>query len=836
MASPGRWPCTGTKTKKNDDMTDAATTLWSEALALLGDLLQLDPGARETALARLADTRPELHPRVITLLRADQRAEAVGFLPEHDPVTATGHARADLQLRAGVAIGPYELERTLGAGGMGEVWRAHRADRLFEVPVALKLLHAHLLDPAARSRFVREGRILGQLTHPNVAHLIDAGLAPSGQLYLALEFVEGQRIDTWCDERRLGIGERVRLFLQVCDAVAHAHAQLVVHRDLKPSNILVTPEGNVKLLDFGIAKLVEGDGAQGVQTELTRLGGRPLTPEYAAPEQVTGGTITVATDVYALGVLLYRLLSGRRPYGKTGQSASQLEREAIETEPVDPSRASADDDTVDNAVLAAQRGLTAPRLRKALSGDLDTIILKALKKAPGERFASVPALADDLRRFLDNQPVLARPDAFTYRARKYLRRHRVGVAAALAIVLALLAGLGGTLWQARAARAEAIRADREAAMARDQTQRVKRTKDFFVSVFQAADPLKRTDAGPITLVQALDDALKRVDTELAGDPGLQGDLLDDFGEIRAGLGDLAGGKTLFQRALPLHEKVLSPDDPAIANTLVNLGAIENYMGHTLDGRPFLERAIAILEKHADTEGDALSNARNGLASIYKEAGDLDAASRQLAQSLAYYRQFPGPKERRLGVTLGNLGVLALRRKRDDEARPYFEECLAVMERNLGKNSANLSDCLSGMTVVLEHAGDFATEAAYAERAEIIARNSFPGDHPWHARALLALGTARLHQKRTAEGEAVLRDAIAMYGRLGGGVENRIVAQANLAESRESAHAPDEALALVVPALESCAQLPAASRGDSCARLEALHRKLQIELAQPPAPG
>jgi serine/threonine protein kinase/tetratricopeptide (TPR) repeat protein len=428
-------------------------TAWRLALPAFERLLSLDGPARIAALEALRAESPELYTQVRTLLRADQAAQTGPDMPTVES-TPFDTPRPEQSLSEGDSVGLYRVEKSLGAGGMGEVWLAHRADGLFEAPVALKLLHVHLARSSARQRFVREGRILGQLTHSNVARLLDAGVLDDGQMYLAIEYVDGERIDHWCDERRLGIAERVQLFLQVCSAVAHAHAHLVVHRDLKPSNILVGTDGSVKLLDFGIAKLVEDEAGGAIETELTRLGGRAMTPEYAAPEQILGAPVTVATDVYSLGALLYALLSGHRPYGTPGDTAATLERAVLEYDPPppsDPRRRRGADATVTGPYIADCRATTPARLRNILRGDLDTIVLKSLKKAPADRYASVPALANELRRWLDHEPIQARPDRYAYRASKFVRRHRLGVAAGTAVAAALIAGVAGTLWQSRAA-------------------------------------------------------------------------------------------------------------------------------------------------------------------------------------------------------------------------------------------------------------------------------------------------------------------------------------------------------------------------------------------------
>ncbi|MDB5971017.1 MAG: hypothetical protein JWQ90_3467 [Hydrocarboniphaga sp.] len=431
--------------------TDGPTPNWREAFVEFERLLALDPSAQLNELDALQRSNPGLYPQVHTLLRANQQAQDGAFMAT-ELGTRLGHLddeRIASELKPGEQIGLYRLERPLGEGGMGEVWLARRADGLFEQPVALKLMHLHLAQSSARERFVREGRILGQLTHGNVSRLLDAGVLPGGQLYLALEYIAGMRIDVWCDQRRLAVRARVRLFLQVCEAVAHAHAHLVVHRDLKPSNILVTDDGVVKLLDFGIAKLVEDEQHKTPESDLTQVGGRALTPDYAAPEQIEGLAITVATDVYTLGLILYGLLSGARPYGAASNgSQRELERAILDIEPKAPSAATTTrTDTSESATL---RATTPRRLREELRGDLDIIIGKTLKKSPTERYPTALALAADLRAYLDEQPISARPDSLAYRSAKFIRRHglntrRVRITSAVLIVVGVT--LLSVVWQ-----------------------------------------------------------------------------------------------------------------------------------------------------------------------------------------------------------------------------------------------------------------------------------------------------------------------------------------------------------------------------------------------------
>jgi serine/threonine protein kinase len=415
---------------------------WQALSPYLDQALAMSDDERATWLSSLAEQDPALAAQLAALLDEHRVLAQEGFLEKGR------FALPNSTGLAGQALGPYTLISQIGQGGMGSVWLARRSDGRFERQAAVKFVSIALAGRATEERFKREGSILGRLTHPHIAELLDAGISADGQPYLILEYVDGTTIDQYCDQHTLDVEARVRLFLDVLAAVAHAHANLIVHRDIKPSNVLVTAGGEVKLLDFGIAKLLGGEGQTGAATLLTREGGSPLTPQYAAPEQLTNQPITTATDVYALGVLLYVLLSGRHPAGSDLSSPAELVRALLELEPPRPSDAI----TAHGSELIAQkRRATLDKLRRQLRGDLDTIIAKALKKAPAERYSSVTALADDLQRYLKQEPISARPDTIRYRARKFVRRNRVVVALATVALVAILVGSGVAIYQARIA-------------------------------------------------------------------------------------------------------------------------------------------------------------------------------------------------------------------------------------------------------------------------------------------------------------------------------------------------------------------------------------------------
>jgi len=488
---------------------------WRELTPLLDRALDFDDDAQRAAwLDELRTTDPVLADDVGRLLRSRIAASREAFLEKRVPPPVP---EASL---AGQVFGAYTIVSLIGQGGMGNVWLARRSDGRFEGTAAVKLLNASLVGRAGEARFRREGSILARLADPHIARLLDAGVSPSGQPYLVLEYVEGEPIDRYCNSHRLSIDERLRLFLDVLEAVAHAHANLIVHRDIKPSNVLVDRSGRAKLLDFGIAKLLEEGGAGGAATALTHEAGHALTPEFAAPEQITGDAVTTATDVYALGTLLYLLLTGRHPAGAARRTSIESARAILDVDPLRASdTAGRPGEEVDEEGIAAERATPLEGLRRRLRGDLDTILAKALKKAPRERYASVSAFAEDLRRHLRHEPVLARPDTWTYRVGRFVRRNRIGVVAGAVVLAAALAGTAGILWQAR-------RAARQRDLARAQLDRATAANEFLGFLITDATPSGKKVSASDLFAQA--ETL--VDRQFADNPPLRAEMLLMIGD------------------------------------------------------------------------------------------------------------------------------------------------------------------------------------------------------------------------------------------------------------------------------------------------------------------
>jgi serine/threonine protein kinase len=553
---------------------------WQRLSPLLDALIELDGDARRARLDTLREEDPALAGELEALLALEDENE--DFLAE--PLVAPPP-----MAKPETMIGPYKLDRLLGEGGMGQVWLARRADGLYQRRVALKLLRPGLADPNLRQRFTRERQILARLGHPHIARLLDAGISTDNQPYLALEYVEGEPITDWCRSRDLNVEARIKLFLQVCEAVSHAHANLIVHRDLKPSNIMVTPLDEVRLLDFGIAKLLDGPepGRDNTRTEV-----RAFTLHYAAPEQIRGEPVTTMTDVYSLGVVLYELLAETKPYRLKRQTDAEWEEAILIADPQKPSANLLREVDSDPSRMAALR-----RRAKDIAGDLDNIALKALSKRPEHRYPSVEAMALDLHRYLEGKPVLARPQSMAYRGHKFVQRHRWALATTALVLAVLTTALVLVTWQARQAVREASRAQA--------------LQDFVTGLFEQAGG--RSTPGPLDVRKLLEAGEQRGNRELARQPLAQAELFGVIARLRLGLGDYREAEHLLktQRAL-LAGLEDAPDS-------LRLASATDY-GRTMR---LLDRSPECVARMKPLESDARSLQRSlpaQVADFYSELG------------------------------------------------------------------------------------------------------------------------------------------------------------------------------------------------------------------------
>jgi serine/threonine-protein kinase len=715
----------------------------SRLRVLLDRALELEPEARAAWLAELEQTDPTNAAEIERLLAAEPGLDEMRFLDtgaspldEALPTAASPAAPA----LAGWQLGAWTLERPLGKGGMGTVWLARRSDGRFEGTAAVKLLNLALLDRVGTARFQREGTVLARLNHPHIAKLFDAGVTPAGQPYLVLEYVEGERLDRWCDERRLGPEARLRLFLDILDAVAHAHANLIVHRDLKPSNILVTSSGGVKLLDFGIAKLLEDEAGAGESTLTDAAEGRVFTPEFAAPEQVTGAAITVATDVYALGVLLYLLLAGRHPTAPESRSPADHLRHVVET---DPPRLS-------TAAGAGDAAGAAGRLRRLYAGDLDNILAKALKKRPEDRYGSVAAFADDIRRYLAHQPVSARRDSLGYRAAKFARRNRVPLALAAAAALGLL--MAGARERQLRGRAEA------------EARKAVAVRDYLVSVFGAADPYQspQDSAGGMTARVLLDRGVERIDTALADDPEVRTELRGALGRIYRNLGVYDRAADLIQRTLRERRALHGEDDASVAEAMDLLGLVRTQQGELAAAESLLGGALAMRRRRLG-DHDATAESLEHLADLYYKRNDYAKAEPLLREAQGIQTRLHGDSSLAVATTKLALAELLRARGSSADAMPLYQEAVAIRVARLGENHPLTAEAVGSMGSAVEALGRHA-EAEQLFRRMIAAQRRALGDwHPVLASSLNALGQMiyKADDARAEEAESLLSQALAI---------------------------------------------------------------------------
>jgi eukaryotic-like serine/threonine-protein kinase len=720
--------------------------------ALFEEALDLDSDARRALLDRACVDRPEIRAQVEELLRlAADPDEAFGpralssgplwreLAAELGPGSTTkarlrSHPEQSSGRRPGSAgapgatVGRWRIVEEIGRGGMGAVYLAERADGEFVQQAALKLLKPGLDSAEALARFERERQILASLEHPAIARLLDGGRTETGQPYLVMERVEGLPLDSFCDQRRLTIRERLLLLLEVGRAVDHAHRNLVVHRDLKPSNIVVTADGRVKLLDFGIAKLLDsGEGAP--SDSLTRTSTRLMTPEYASPEQVLGQPVTVASDVYQLGLLLYRLLTGQAPYRLTGTTAGEIERAVCHTEPRRPSAAvehgGRDGDGPAPDAIAAARGTTPRTLARRLRGDLDTIVAKTLRKEPKRRYPTVNALLADLERHLDGRPVAARPDTLVYRAGRFLSRHRLGATAVALLVVLLLAYAVTVTVQARALAHERDRARTEAARAQEVTA-------FVIDLFGAADPQVALGE-ELSARELLDRGAARVGEELKSRPELLVPLLTIVGEIYQRLGIYDQAESRLREGLEAAQASGRREDEARA--LQKLGSALLEWQETAAAEPLLREALALRQRLFGDADPRVAETLESLSRLHRELGELEAAEAVARQALAVHRHAVAGDDRQTALLLHSLGLTLLERADYDGSEAAMREALALRRQQLPEAHPEVATSLANLALLLKATGRYAEAASLFREALASFREVLGDEHVWVARTL-----------------------------------------------------------------------------------------------------
>ncbi len=712
-----------------------AADRWGRIQSLFERAVSLPGDERAAWLLEACPDDPGIRREVAELVAADEAAGGAEFISAPIAEAVRSLTQADEASRVGERVGPYRLVSEIGHGGMGTVYLAERADAEYQARVAIKFVRGALAAPELARRLRLERQVLAGLQHPNIARLQDGGTTADGTPYLVMEYVEGEPIDAWCERRQLSLRQRIALFLRICAAVQHAHESLVVHRDLKPSNILVRPDGTPVLVDFGIAKLLEpgGDGPPEATATL-----QLMTPSYASPEQVRGQPVTVATDVYSLGVVLYRLLTGRLPFELSGATPAEIERRVTGEAPAVPSQ------VVGDRAMAHH-----------LAGDIDTIVLKALRKEPERRYRTVAELVEDLDRYLEGRPVLARRDTFGYVAGKFVHRHRAGVTVAAAVVV--LMGLLVTFYTVRLAR------ERDVALA--QATRADRVVEFLKGVFLEASP-DQSQGKVLTAQQLLQRGVSRISTDLADQPETQADLMNVFGDVYRGLGMYPEAGAQLRRALELRRAVNAPADSTLAGILGNLSTVSRVSGDYAAADSFGRQAVELTGWLKGRETRDYATALNYLAEAKRVEGQYAPAESLYREVLAIRKRILQPNDREIADAYNNLALLLLARAKYPASEAMHREALAIW-RQLGDSvrfEVPLSE--SNLAITLTAEGKYAEaeqlfQSALAERRRILG-----ADEPRTLNTQWNYGWLLYEEGRYAQAEQVLEDDLRlMRGKL-----------------------------------------------------------------------
>jgi serine/threonine protein kinase len=668
--------------------------VWPVISRLMDEWMDLPEASRAEWLGNVEAQHPDLKPLLRDLLK-EPKAEFLATLPQID----IEHGA----LAAGMLAGPYRLERELGRGGMGVVWLAARADGAVNRNVALKFPFVHLYDETQRSRFAREREILARLEDARIARLYDAGISKEGRPYLVLEYVEGEPITTYCDRLNLDTRRRLALFLDVLRAVQYAHANLVVHRDLKPSNILVTKDGQVRLLDFGIAKFLEGGEA--AETEVTRLEGRAMTRGYASPEQVRGDAITTAADVYSLGVLLRNLLKGQ-----------------------------------------------------AARGDLDTIVLKAVREEARERYPTADAFAQDIERYLNGEPVMARPDSAWYRSRKFVLRNKLAVSAATAVVLAVGVGAGVSLWQKR-------RADTEAATARA------------VSEFLENDLLSQAGSGTqagqgnrpdpdIKIRTALDRAAVRLDGKFPTQPVVEAAIRQTIGDTYRALGLYVESERQLSRALEVRRKALGAANRDTLQTMGALAETYNSEGKYAASEALLQSLLQLERSNGRQESREAMDAAHSLASIaVLNRADYASAEIQYRQLLDIEKRILGESDPSTLATMNDLASVLARENKAGQAEEFYRKVVEIKRRALGEEHPSTLISMNGLGVLYRSQGEYPEAETWLKAALEGRRRAMGATHRDTLASMNGLGLLYMAEGKYAQSESLLTEAVATAGKV-----------------------------------------------------------------------
>jgi len=725
---------------------------WRRIEEIFRTAIDRPAGERDTYLTRACEGDEELRREVLSLLERDTAEDFICDPISNAALAFTAKSKNDL---TGERIGPYRVTRLIGRGGMGAVYEAERDDEQFQQQVAIKIIKRGMDTDFVRDRFLRERQILASLDHPHIARLFDGGATQDGLPYFVMEFVAGEPITAYCRRHQLSVNEKLKLFRKVCSAVQHAHQRLVIHRDLKPSNILITEDGAPKLLDFGIAKLLSPDVSQADTRTATAL--RLMTPEYASPEQARGQAVATTTDVYSLGVVLYELLTERRPHEFKTYSPAEIERAFCETEIEEPSK-----------VVGRITGAPT-RLARSLAGDLDNIVLMAMRKEPERRYQSVEQFSEDIGRHLAGMPVMARKDTFGYRAGKLIRRHKAGVAI---LALLMILAVAMTIQAARIAR-ERDRANQAAATAQAVTQSL-------VAMFEVADPSK-SRGNVITARELLDQGAEKVIRELKNQPAVQAKLLDTIGQLYQSIGLYDRAQSLLEEALKLQRQALGNEGLDVATTLDHLGTMARQKGDFPRSESLFREALIMRHKLLGKEHTDVAESMDNLGALLGDRGAFGEAEGLIREALALRRKLLGAEHNEVANSIGNLARFMFNTGRYKEAESLYREALAMRRKLFGPEHPLVASDLMDLGATLLEEGDFKGAETLFRDALAMNRKLLGEGHPDVTVSLVYLTYALRNLREYDEAEQLLRQELAALRKLFGEGYSQLSAMSNLAK-------------------------------------------------------
>jgi len=767
---------------------------WQKIKQIFSEALEMDVSERECFVKQACGDDWELMKEVISLLDAHENPGPLDKSPKELRESLFDWLETESYKHK--AIGNYKIIKVLGRGGMGSVFLAERSDGQYDQRVALKLLRGGFISDNQRQRFLAERQILASLIHKNIARLIDGGITQSGQPWFAMEYVEGLPIDEYCDNNHLTVKERLKLFKDVCNAVQFAHQKLIVHRDLKPSNIFVEDNGTVKLLDFGIAKALKPDEILKGFIPITKTGLLPLTPAYASPEQIRGESITTASDIYQLGILLYELLTGCTPYNVSGLSPGEIERIICESTPSRPSTAVTKIPDIDSGLTPQQisklRNTDTEQLQRQLRGELDIIILKAMHKEPERRYESAGHIASDINNYFQGKPVSAHPDSYLYRGKKFIYRHKIGVASSVAIIL-LLIGYAATITYHSQLTQTALE------QARKETEKAEEVTSFLIDMFEASDPAESL-GDTVTAGVLLERGILQAE-QLDEQPEVQAQMFNVFGEVYSRLGQYRDAEQLLRRSLSLQEEIhrgnhpdiastkvqiatayhylgdyneaesiirealadqtelLEPDDPKIASTLSTLGGILMEAGKFEEAETILQQALERQRSIFDTDNLDISETLNILGLLLNRKGDLDGAENAMKEALEIRRDLVSELDPRVTMSLSNLAMLLRKKENFEEAESAYRKALSLKRSLYGENHPSIAVTINGLGLLMQDMNKYNEAAQLFTEALDIYRTTLDEHHLRIGETLNNLGNVLENMGRLQEAEKKLRESL-----------------------------------------------------------------------------